>query len=321
MEDFSNSSDADRLMAYDALRNFEEQADVCSDLLFVRSNFIKKMAAAINMNVNVEQVPEGQYQQMFIPQMVPVGFVAMPEFCEGMWVQPMGGYGAAWHQGAYRGPMHKKQFAKNRNFGSPAHTPQMPPQDLTLDPDANSEDPVSIELTSLPKMLCTKPCLEASLEQAGLEGQVESMELSAGGKAVLVLKDLRAAQRCMKHFHGLQWAKSSQPVSARVLPTGKEPSKQEPKQSQPKKASQPQAAPKPAKENAAKKLAEPVKSPKQVPSSPALTATTVTQSPKSSFLGSPSLRPRWADLESDDEDDIATGTPFDSALGSSDSDN
>lgn len=162
--------------------------------------------------MNLEQGQEGQIQYMLVPQMqmVPCCFVA-PEFCEGMWVpSPFGGYDAASPQGGKRGqfpPQHDPFMMTPQNsFGG-----GQPQQDPSL------EESIAVELSSLPKMLCTRGMLEAAIEQAGLESLVRNLEIhpNSNGKAVLTLAGDRAAQRCIRHFNNLKWGRTSDPVCAR----------------------------------------------------------------------------------------------------------
>lgn len=265
----------------------------------------------------MEQVSEGPFQQMFYPQMVPCCFVAPPEFCEGMYVPPLGGYEAAWPQGVHRFPQ-KRQGRQSRNYGAPRLPKTFDPSDFgspSIWPheDFGSQEPVTVELSSLPAMLCNRSCLEAAIEQAGLENDVQNLEFTSGdsGEAVLLLANERAAQRCIQHFHGLQWAKSSQPVSARYR------LQQQPEQQQQAPESL-EKEPTDEKDCATPLTMTPKSTPKLSPKS------SIMLSPKSSIMSSPSMKPRWADLDSDDEnDDIVskstrTGT-WDSVPGSSDS--
>jgi len=251
---------------------------------------------------------------MFSPHMVPCCFVAAPEFCEGMYVPPLGGYEATWPHGVHRFPSQKRHGGRpNRNsYGAPRLPKTFVPNDLGNGPmwplqDFESQEPAAVELSNLPKMLCNKMCLEAAIEQAGLEQDVQSLELKTDnpGEAVLILANERAAKRCVQHFDGLQWAKSSLPVSASyhlLQPP--------PQQESFEKETTSEAL------NLVKDLAETT-----IPLTP---KSTPKLSPKSSICGSPSMKPRWADLDSDDENDdiisksTRTGT-WDSVPGSSDS--
>jgi hypothetical protein len=69
-------------------------------------------------------------------------------------------------------------------------------------------------------MMCSEQLLEAALEQAGLESEILAREVkvtkgSSTGEGVVVLISEDAAQRCIRHFQGLKWAKAQQPITAR----------------------------------------------------------------------------------------------------------
>lgn len=260
------------------------------------------MAAIMNME---QMQPDAQMQNMqLVPMMMVPCFVAAPEFCGGMWVPPCGGGDAPWSQGGYEGQFPQQQQVRRNsgkaNRGSPAAGPWSPqgyapcygnspywPQQL--------ETPVVVELSCLPKMLCSKMCLEAAIEQAGLDKDLQTLEIETGkgGQATLTLKSERAAQRCIRHFHGLQWAKSSSPISARI-----------PGQPEQQAAAQPAAVKAPK----AKKPAELVKEP-STPKKRISSFSSTSLSPKSTCCSSPalsavspSMKPRWADLDDDDSD-------------------
>lgn len=202
------------------------------------------------------------------------------------------------------GPYPMQQNRRNRMSRKEVwHTPESTPKHQFAGspggPGGNGffpQEPVAVELSSLPKMLCNKACLEASIEQAGLEADVQSLEIQ-DSKAKLILASEQAAQRCIRHFHGLQWAKSAAPVSARYASqVGKEQPQQRtpesPVTSKADKTGVVKAAPKPVK----------------MPETPK--AKVITASPKSSSQGSPSSKPRWADIdtESEDDDDLTQST-------------
>jgi len=260
----------------------------------------------------VEQVPEGM-SPMVAPQMMPCYFV--PQFCDGMspvWMTPMAGpmdtpnmeLPPMWMpppaMPTTPGPYPMQQNRRNRMCRKEVwHTPESTPKHQFAgspgghgffpQQDRRSEEPVAVELSSLPKMLCNKACLEAAIEQAGLESDVQSLEVQ-DSKAMLLLASEQAAQRCIRHFHGLQWAKSSEPVSARYSPqVGKE----QPQQRAPESP----VTTKAVKTGVVKAAATPVK----LPVTPK--AKVITASPKSSSQGSPSNKPRWADIDTDSEDD------------------
>jgi len=80
---------------------------------------------------------------------------------------------------------------------------------------------VTVLLESLPKALCTGPCMEAMLEQAGLAGAIVSCKVRRGGSAcksiLLTLRGRDAAQHCVSHFHGQRWHARGASVDARIL--------------------------------------------------------------------------------------------------------
>jgi len=287
--------------------------------------------------MNMDQVSEGPYQQMFVP----FGFVAAPEFCEGMYVPPLGGYEATWPQGVHRFPLQQKRQGRgSRNYGAPRLSKAFVPTDFGSAPmwpqaDFGPQEPVSVELSNLPTMLCNRMCLEAAIEQAGLENDVKSLELKGGtsGEAVLLLSSRQAAHRCIQHFNGLQWAKSLQPVSACYASQQPQQQQHEPESSEQQQQREPESSETDASSDMPDKASSgPVKD-------FAVTPCTVTPqstpklSPKSSICSSPSIsaacpmvspsmKPRWADLDSDDDDDeiVSQSTregKWDSVLGSS----
>jgi len=289
------------------------------------------------MMMNVDQVSEGPFQQVFIPY----GFVAAPpEFCEGMYVPHSRGYEATWPQGGHRLPLQQKwQGRPQRNYGAPRHPKAFVPHGSGSAPmwpqaDFGPQEPVSVELSNLPTMLCNRMCLEAAIEQAGLENDVKSLELKSGtrGEAVLLLSSRQAAHRCIQHFNGLQWAKSLQPVSACYASQQPQQQQHEPESSEQQQQREPESSETDTSSDTIDKASGPVKD-------FAVTPCTVTPqstpklSPKSSICSSPSIsaaspmvspsmKPRWADLDSDDDDDeiVSQSTregKWDSVLGSS----
>jgi len=77
-------------------------------------------------------------------------------------------------------------------------------------------------LQGLPAALCSGAMLEATLDQAGLEEElITSQVVHAGsqhGKSEVhaTFKTVKAAKRCVRHFHGRQWGSSVAPVAARL---------------------------------------------------------------------------------------------------------
>jgi len=261
------------------------------------------------MNVNVDQESEGPFQQVFVPY----GFVAAPpDFCEGMYVPHLGGYEATWPQAGHRFPLQQKlQGRPQRNYGAPRHPKAFVPNGFGSAPmwpqaDFGPQEPVSVELSNLPTMLCNRMCLEAAIEQAGLENDVKTLELKSGtsGQAVLLLASRQAADRCIQHFNGLQWAKSSQPVSACYASQQPQQQQNEPEFSETDTSSDYTAkasglvkdfAPTPC-------TVTPMSTPKLSPKSSICSSPSLSTAMPSPMV-SPSMKPRWADLDSEDEDD------------------
>lgn len=282
------------------------------------------MAVPLIMSIDQMQMPEACFQQMQVVA-VPYCFVAAPEFCEGMpWApQPAGGCEPMWTHGQHRGPFNARQGRYNRGYTKGRTAParwQLPaaalPQEESTQQESSSQDPVGVELTSLPKMLCNRACLEAAIEQAGLESDVQSLELdvSTYGKATLLLSSQRAAQRCVRHFDGLRWQKFSDPVSARYCPQAEEEQQQLPEsQVTVVEALEKATANKPSVslKASAKSAAPTPKSTISPCSSPKSTASTITpnSSPKSTFstpTNKQSMKPRWADYDSDSDEDMTS---------------
>jgi len=129
-----------------------------------------------------------------------------------------GGWNSQWHNPVeqkhsydiYEGKQSPTQrFAKGGCFRQP-HPPNRP--QVTSD-----EKIVGVKLSNLPKTLCNRSCFEVAVEQAGLESKVKAFGLSsdAAATAVLALEGEAAAQQCIKHFNGRQWAGSPIPLYAR----------------------------------------------------------------------------------------------------------
>jgi len=65
-----------------------------------------------------------------------------------------------------------------------------------------------VSIKGLPNGICTKPMMEAVLEQAGLEDAVVSSEVQTGtrcGHCILVLNGQQAVDKCIAHFSGRKW--------------------------------------------------------------------------------------------------------------------
>jgi len=65
-----------------------------------------------------------------------------------------------------------------------------------------------VVIRGLPNGICTRPMMQAVLEQAGLEDSVLSSEAQTGnpsGRFVLTLSSQQAIDKCVEHFHGCKW--------------------------------------------------------------------------------------------------------------------
>lgn len=89
-----------------------------------------------------------------------------------------------------------------------------PAQEPTANLDSSQGPPMPVILSGLPPALCSKMCMEAVLEQAGLEGAVMAVEMSPGGDAILHLSSWSAATQCLAHFNGCRWDATGPPVRA-----------------------------------------------------------------------------------------------------------
>jgi len=67
---------------------------------------------------------------------------------------------------------------------------------------------MQVVIRGLPNGICTRPMMQAVLEQAGLEDSVLSSEAQTGnpsGHFVLTLSSQQAIDKCIEHFHGCKW--------------------------------------------------------------------------------------------------------------------
>jgi len=65
-----------------------------------------------------------------------------------------------------------------------------------------------VVIRRLPNGICTRPMMQAVLEQAGLEDSIVSSEAHTGnpcGHFVLTLSSQQAIDKCVEHFHGCKW--------------------------------------------------------------------------------------------------------------------
>jgi len=79
----------------------------------------------------------------------------------------------------------------------------------------------AVLIKGLPHALLSDTCMEAVLQQAGLEGAVISFgvckESGRFGEAFVRLSNRAAVERCVQHFHGRIWDASGLAVSVEVL--------------------------------------------------------------------------------------------------------
>lgn len=95
----------------------------------------------------------------------------------------------------------------------PAYTPAAQTQEPPLNLDSPQGPPMPVLVSGLPPALCSKMCMEAVLEQAGLEDAVLGVEMSSGD-AILHLSSWSAASQCLAHFNGCRWDATGPPVTA-----------------------------------------------------------------------------------------------------------
>lgn len=171
---------------------------------------------------SVEASGHGPVQQLYVP--VPpygyldpasqIAFAGAPECCEAAWFHACGGYGVAMWPCSPHSPT---PWQTQRPWLQAIPRPQPQPQ------AAEPRRPVRVRLSNLPRLLCTRGCLDAALEQARLDHDVSDVEIVAAkaDEAVVILTSEAAGQRCIKHFHGLRWAKNDKPISARYTSSAK----------------------------------------------------------------------------------------------------
>lgn len=249
---------------------------------------------------SVEELQHGPVQQMFVP-MLPHGcfdpasqaaFTGAPEFCEAACFHAYGGYGGAmWPRPPHGTPTPRRQLQA---------TPRVQPQPQAPTP----RRPVRVLLSNLPPLLRARGFLEVAVEQARLEQDVAGLEIgaAAAGEAVVVLTSEAAGQRCIRHFHGLRWAKSDKPISARYTSSAKkdqaaeEPARRQ-REDQPSGGARAAGLEAPAAKEAAAR----------VPNSMARSWAGYTREEHLQVRGlvmSPCLgKQRWADIDSDTEFD------------------
>lgn len=119
--------------------------------------------------------------------------------------------------------MHRKTAQAIKVPKAPEQLDKLEPVFVTplagFSPAAASRDTTeqTVLLQGLPNALCSQACLEAMIQQAGLQREVLSHSIRPGspcGEAVLRITGRAAVARCMKHFHGRAWDSSGILVSA-----------------------------------------------------------------------------------------------------------
>lgn len=78
-----------------------------------------------------------------------------------------------------------------------------------------------VRVRGLPSELCTRSCLSAIFEQAGLANAVVAFMAQSGARCgdalVTLVGDPFAVEHLLRHFRGCQWSRSGEPVAAHVL--------------------------------------------------------------------------------------------------------
>jgi hypothetical protein len=95
----------------------------------------------------------------------------------------------------------------------------MAPQVVAPAPSNNSANSVSVLVHGLPNNLCNSMCMEAIIEQAGLEDSIVMVEAWPGtpsGEAKISLTTWEAAELCVRHFHGCRWCSTGSSVRAEI---------------------------------------------------------------------------------------------------------
>lgn len=173
---------------------------------------------------------------------------------------------------------------------------------------------VPVFVSGLPNNLCNPACMEAILDQAGVDEALMKCEAWPGvpcGQATLHMATTEAANRAAKHFHGCRWDSTGAEVVAHVGGGDSRIEKGEPIDDADEK---PVLTPTSTNDDTTS-LSGIKDQENACKPSPALSAasTAFSWGPPSP-LASPLLtaaaacrRVSWADLESDDEDETCTG--------------
>lgn len=116
---------------------------------------------------------------------------------------------------------HSKQ--KQQQHSQPSHHQRNRDDRLTVEhfetQTKKGKAGVPVFIDGLPNNLCNPTCMEAILDQAGLEESIVTCEAWPGvpcGQATLHMATLDAANRAAKHFHGCRWDSTGAGVAARV---------------------------------------------------------------------------------------------------------
>jgi hypothetical protein len=173
------------------------------------------MAAPTVIDIEEKSMSVDREQVMCIPVFVPT--IPMSN----------GGWNSQWHnpveqKHSYDGYEHKQgatqRFPKGRFCRQPGTSALSRCMDPPNRPQVTSDEKiVGVKLSNLPKTLCSRSIFEVAIEQAGLQSKLKAFELGSdsAATAVLALEGEEAAQQCIKHFNGRQWAGSAIPLSAR----------------------------------------------------------------------------------------------------------
>lgn len=213
----------------------------------------------------------------------------------GIWTLPQEQVNCTWWlQGAYVVPVGLPVFYHTGEEVLSQLAPQHKPSQQEEAPVPPADPVAPVVLSNLPHALCTGRCLEAMLDQAGLENAIISYEVRAGkkrGRAVISLNSERAADRCIAHFQGLRWGHGSgRPVNA-FRRTREDAANAQSTKQQSKKGNGDAPA------GRERSLGEEQHSSQQR-----------LELPLPERRHEDLSKPRWADLESDDEDDFTAST-------------
>jgi len=83
----------------------------------------------------------------------------------------------------------------------------------------------TVLIHGMPNKLLTEDCMEAILQQAGLDEDVSEIKISKGspcGEVFLTFGNADAAELCISHFNGRHWDSSGAAVNAALVVVGQE---------------------------------------------------------------------------------------------------